>query len=76
MTSLRVLDPEPPAANVIETLEDALVEARQGRLSSVAVAIVYRDGAAGGTWSELPSRVAMLGSIARLNHKINLDADA
>ncbi len=76
MTNLRAFDPEPAAANVIETLEAALAEAREGRLSSVAIASVYRDGDAGCTWSELPSRFAMLGSISRLAHKINLDADS
>lgn len=75
MTELAVLDPEPASANVIETLEEALAEARAGRVSSVGVAIVYRDGVAGASWSDLPSRAAMLGAVWRLGHKINLEAD-
>lgn len=75
MTTLRVLEPESPAANVIETLEEALAAARAGELSSVAIALVYRDGSAGALWSDLPSRVAALGSVSRLAHKINLEAD-
>lgn len=75
MTSFSVLESEPPAANVIEPLEEALAEARDGRLSSVALAVVYRDGACGASWSELPSHAAMLGAVSRLAHRINLEAD-
>lgn len=75
MTGLVALEPEPAAADVIATLEEALTEAREGRLSSVALAIVYRDGAAGASWSALPSRTAMLGAVSRLSHRINLEAD-
>lgn len=75
MSKLHALDPEPAAANVIETLEEALEMARNGELSSVAIALVYRDGCSGAIWSFLHSRVAALGSISRLAHKINLEAD-
>lgn len=75
MTDLAVLEPEPASANVIATLEDALADAREGRISSVAIAVVYRDGVAGASWSDLPSRTAMLGAVSRLTHKINLEAD-
>lgn len=75
MTELTVLEPEPAAPDVIETLEEALAEAREGRLSAVAIAVVYRDGVGGASWSALPSRMAMLGAISRLSHKINIEAD-
>lgn len=75
MPAFTVIDPEPPAQNVIATLERALEQARAGDLSSVALAFVHRDGAVSAEWSALPSRPAMLGSISRLAHKINLDAD-
>lgn len=73
--SLAVLEPEPASANVISTLEEVLAEALDGRVSSVAIAVVYRDGVAGSSWSDLPSRAAMLGAVSRLGHKINLEAD-
>lgn len=75
MADLRVLTAEPPAADVIATLEAALDLARSGDLSAVGIAYVYRDGAIGGEWSALPSRPAMLGSVSRLAHRINCEAD-
>ena len=75
MPPLSVIDAEPPAQDVIVTLERALEQARAGVLSSVALAFVHRDGAVSAEWSGLPWRPAMLGSISRLAHKINLDAD-
>lgn len=75
MPPFTVIDAEPPAQDVIATLERALRQARDGELSSVALAFVHRDGAVSAEWSSLPSRPAMLGSISRLAHKINLDAD-
>ena len=75
MPRLTVIDPEPPAPDLIATLERALEQARAGDLSSVALAFVHRDGAVSAEWSTLPSRPAMLGSISRLAHRINLDAD-
>lgn len=75
MADLHAIDPEPAAQDVIATLERALAQARAGELSSVAVAAVYRDGAVGAEWSTLPSRAAMLGSVSRLAHKLNVEAD-
>jgi hypothetical protein len=75
MAPLSVINAEPPAQDVIATLERALVLARAGDLSSVALAFVHRDGAVSAEWSALPSRPAMLGAISRLAHKTNLDAD-
>lgn len=75
MPRLIPLDPEPLGEGIISRLEECLELAREGRLSSIAIALVYRDGAAGHRWSELPNRVTMLGSISRLAHKINRQAD-
>jgi hypothetical protein len=75
MADLRIITAEPPAVDVIATLERALDLARSGELSAVAVAYVFRDGAAGAAWSALPSRPAMLGSVSRLAHRINIEAD-
>lgn len=75
MADLVALDAEPAAADVIVTLEAALDQARSGDLSSVSLAYAHRDGAVSCAWSELPSRPAMLGSISRLAHKINVESD-
>jgi hypothetical protein len=65
---LKLLHPEPPINGVVPLLEDLLEQARRGELSSIAVAIVYRDGASGRGWSKIPSHAALLGSVARLQH--------
>jgi hypothetical protein len=75
MAELRAIDAEPPAADVIATLERALELARSSDLSSVALAYVHRDGAVSCAWSNLPSRPAMLGSVSRLAYKLNVDLD-
>lgn len=76
MADLRAIDAEPPAEDVIATLEHALDKARAGELSSVSVLYVYRDGCTGYSRSALPSYPAMMGSAARFLHKMNLDLDA
>jgi len=76
MADLHAIDAEPQAADIIETLERALKMAKEGELSSVAVVYVYRDGATGFRRSDLPSYPAMMGAVARFQHKLNLDLDA
>jgi hypothetical protein len=68
MTSqdLRVINAEPPGEDVIAKLEEALERAREGRISSVAIATVERDGSVGHAWSKAPSLSLLIGSITRL----------
>ena len=61
-----VIDAEPLGADVIATLESVLEQARAGQVSSVAVAVVYRDGSTGKTWSGAPSASTLVGAVARL----------
>jgi hypothetical protein len=66
---VEVLDSEPPNTDdVIAKLEEALAAAREGRISAVAIALVYRDGTPGRSWSKLHSRTTMLGSVSLLHH--------
>lgn len=67
---LRVINAEPPNADVIEKLEDALRFARDGRISSVAIALVYRDGTSGQCWSAAPSLSCLIGAVERMKHGI------
>lgn len=73
--TLTALTPEPLGGNVIGTLDRALEMAEKGEVSSVAVAIVLRDGRCQALWSDAPSTGTLLGSISRLAHKINLEID-
>lgn len=65
---LHVLDAEPPSTDTATKLEEALELARKGLLSSVAIAVVYRDGTCGRAWSKAPSNSCLIGAVARLQH--------
>lgn len=67
---LRVIDAEPLGEDVVQKLEEALVEARAGKLSSVAVAVVYRDGCTGTSWSNPPSIGLLLAAATRLQYRL------
>lgn len=73
--SLRVLDAEPIGADVVEALRTALDKAEAGELSSVAIAVVYRDGVTGRFISKPPSLGLLLGSVTRLAHLISRQMD-
>lgn len=60
-----------PDASVIESLESVLEQARAGTVSSVAIAIVYRDGKTGQHWSTAPLAGLLAGAIARLGFRYN-----
>lgn len=70
MADIHVLTPEPEGNGIIECLEDALALAKAGKLSSIAVATVDREGVCGCSWSYAPSFGTLLGSIASLQYKI------
>jgi hypothetical protein len=70
MTALRVIEAEPVGGDIVDKLQTALNEALAGRLSSVAIAVVYRDGATGSSWSEAPSLGLLLGSATLLQARI------
>lgn len=68
---IQVLDSEPPnTEDVIAKLEEALATAREGKISSVAIALVYRDGATGRSWSKRHSQSALIGSVGLLHHAL------
>jgi hypothetical protein len=76
VADLIAIEAEDQAADIIDTLERVLEKARAGELSSVAVALVYRNGSVGHRRSALPSFPVMVGALNRLIHKLNLDMDA
>ena len=75
MAELVQLDAEPIGSDVIEKLEEVLTAARDGKISSVAFAVVYRDGTTGRGWSKPPSLSLLIGSIARLEAALIRRAD-
>lgn len=75
MTGLHVVLPPDVSADVVEVLEKVLAEAQDGKLSSIAVAKVYRDGSTGWSWSIINSTGMLGGSIQRMLHRFNLLVD-
>lgn len=75
MAFLVALESEPVGEDVVAKLEEALEIARQGRLSSVAIATVYRDGTTGRSWSKAPSLSLLIGGVARLEAALIRRAD-
>lgn len=76
----RPFDPtvaEPQAAavpEVIEVLEDALAEARAGRVTAVALAIVRPEGGTCDQWGMQSGRVhELMASITYLQHRYTAD---
>lgn len=67
---LRCIDAEPIGADVVSKLEQALERAKAGELSSVAVTVVYRDGACGYSWSSAPSISCLVGAVTRMQHAL------
>lgn len=58
--------------SVVETLEEVLRQAREGEIISVAIAVVHNDRSIGTTWSETDEFPILLGSISRLEYRVNL----
>lgn len=69
-----VIDCEPPTGDTVMILEDVLRMAQEGRISAVAIAVVYRDGSTGDAWSKPLSTAALIGAVTvlqtRLTHRI------
>lgn len=69
-TKLHAIDAEPAGSCIVEMLEDALQMAREGKLSSAGLAVVYRDGSTGSSWSDAPSVGLLIGAAMRLQHRL------
>jgi hypothetical protein len=65
---LREIQPEPPGESVIERLEEVMALAKEGKVSAVAIALVYRDGNTGSSYSKVGNVSTLVGTLARLQH--------
>lgn len=66
MPELHVINAEPAGQVVVRVLKDALVRARNGEISSVAIALVERDGGAQWDWSHAPNISTLIGAVERM----------
>ena len=70
MSELEVINAEPLGDDIVGKFEEALERARAGELSSAAIAVVYRDGSTGSSWSKPSSLGLLLGSVTRLQSRL------
>jgi hypothetical protein len=71
MSELVVLDSEPPSnESLVGMLEEALEQAKAGKLSSAALAKVWRDGTSGTAWSTPANISTLLGTVTRLQFRM------
>lgn len=74
--TLMVLDAEPAVApDVIDGLTKVCKLVEEDRISSVAIAFVYRDGSCGHVCSTPPSWSCLIGAIARMQHTLLMIAE-
>lgn len=76
MPSFSVLDAEPVGESVVKLLENIMLRAQKGELSSVAIAVVERDGTADWDWSQAPNTSTLIGSVERMKADLIRSADA
>jgi hypothetical protein len=70
-TRLLAIDPEPPVSpDVIEHLTQICDWVKDDKVSSIAIAIVHRDGSVSTLWSTPPAIVTLLGAVERLKHRL------
>ena len=60
---------------IVELLEDALADAKQGKFDGIAVITTNKDGTCVHRWSKASSFTRMLGAIHRLAYRYNRDQD-
>lgn len=76
---MKVVALETPSAaanrHTVEMLEEALAEAKAGRIRECALAIVYSDHSTGWRRSSTESISTMIGSASILLHKLYVETD-
>jgi hypothetical protein len=76
VTEVRVIDAEPaPHPDIADRLTEVCNEVAQDKISSVAIAVVYRDGTIGTSWSQARSMSLLIGAVARLEAALIRTAD-
>lgn len=75
MSNLVELKTRPASINedVIARLEGILADAREGKIVAVAIAGVEIDGSIVCSWSDSDRFGSLLGAIARLQHRLNVN---
>jgi hypothetical protein len=74
---LLTIEPEPPVPpDVIGKMTTICEWVQHDKVSSLAIAVVHRDGSVSTTWSSPCALVTLLGAVERLKHRLNVEMDA
>lgn len=68
---LHAINAEPAVSlDVFDRLSELCEAAKREEISSVGIAVVYRDGTTGNCWSASPSIGLLIGAVTRLQHRL------
>jgi hypothetical protein len=71
IAELREVRPEPPIhPDVIARLTEVCGAIERDEISAVGVAVVYRDGSTGNSYSSPPNYALLLAAVTRLQHRL------
>jgi hypothetical protein len=71
MTKLHAITAEPPVSlDIFERLTELCEAAKKQEISSVGIAIVYRDGSTGTCWSKAARVGLLIAAATRLQHRL------
>ena len=65
--------PGEPVPTVVALLEKVLEQAKNGEITAVALATVQADGCCWNDWAHKAEYFTLLGSLARLQHRLVCD---
>jgi hypothetical protein len=63
---LHLIPSQDAAEDIYERLQEVFDEAKAGKLSSVAIVMVHKDGHSNWCWSHAPSVSLLLGAMERM----------
>lgn len=61
--------------SVVMRLEDALSDAKAGKIAAIAIACVTPDGATYCSWSASFKFIELLGAVSRMQYRLNATQD-
>jgi len=67
---LRLITSAPPCENIADVMDELLEMMQAGGVSSLAIAMVDRDGCANTIYSHAPSLSTLIGAVSVLQHRL------
>lgn len=68
---LLTIEPNPPVSeDVIDILREACAWVEKDQVSSIAIAVIHRDGSASTSWSGSATAPTLIGAVERLKYNL------